>query len=167
VPPGYYPGSEPQYPAGYGQPVASAARFFLQCIETVFTENEVTLPTRRLIVVGSLAVEQNEVLAVMFGGIKIGSPGNELVNPRLEDSGRTAVYNVELWRKLPGGDSPVELHPETTSVAAEAAMQDSWLLFDAAHRADQLNVGVITSASVNANQGGMQGVSLQTEIQIP
>lgn len=161
-----YPGSAEQYPAGYDHPVSSVAQYFLSCIESVYTEAGIELPTARLIVVGAVAVE-SEVLAVMFGGVKTGSPGNERIAPgRLED-GRTAVFNVELWRTLPGATSPAPLKAATTNPAASRAMDDAWMLIDAAHRADQLNVGVSASSSVHEPTGDMQGVSLQCEIQVP
>jgi hypothetical protein len=132
----------------------------------VFSEQGIELPARRFITVGAVAVE-DELVAVMYGGLNVGSPGNEQTNAARVEAGRTVVYNVELWRKVPGALSPAPLDTDSIQAAAEIAMQDTWFLIEAAHRADQLQVGITASTSVNPPEGDMQGVSLQCEIQVP
>lgn len=156
-----------QYLAGYDHPVTSLARWVLKTIEDVYAEAEVELPTRRVLTIGSVAVDE-PVLAIMFGGLTVGPPGNELMSPMHGDSPQTAVFNVELWRPEPTL-GPRGLIPTAMeeSAAAEAVMQDTWLLGQAAFRTDQMGVGVIWRIAVNDPQGGMVGVSLTLDVQVP
>lgn len=160
-----------RYPAGYDRPVASLARYVLETIEKTYEETapeELALPPNRLVTIGSVAVD-NPLLAVMFGDITVGPPGNEMNTPYAGDNApRTASLNIELWRRAPSlsplGNVPSNL---AISTAAEAIMQDSWLLLEAVFAADQLGVGVIARVGVNEPNGEMQGVSVALEIQIP
>lgn len=156
------------YPAGYDYPVASAARYLLDAIVRVFDENEVELPARRVITIGSLAVD-TPVLAVMFGGVAVGPPGNELNVPFRGESPRSITLNVELWRSTPAFESAGGAEPsaETVTATAEAAMNDSWLLLQAAYVSDQTGVGIVANVTPSAPQGERHGVSMIVEQQIP
>ena len=156
-----------EYPAGYDRPVASAARFLLETIVRVFAENNVELPARRVITIGSLAVD-SPVLAVMYGGVAVGPPGNELDRPFRGDSPRSLTFNVELWRSTPAfGPGGGEPSSESVTASAEVVMHDSWLLLEAAYASDQLGAGIIASVTPNAPQGEREGVSMIVELQVP
>lgn len=156
-----------QYPAGYNRPVSSVARWILSTIEATFTEAGVALPDRRLLTIGSVAVD-GPLLAVMFGGLLVGPPGNELATPLRGESPRSATFNIELWRNTPAlgpsGTIPTEAEE---SAAAEIVMQDAWLLGESAHQADQMGVGVIWRVAVNEPQGQLAGSSMILDIQVP
>lgn len=166
-----FPGGVVSYPAGYERPVASVARHLLSVIEAEFSEAGIELPARRVITVGSVAVDE-ELLAVMFGGVYTGAPGNELNTPvtnRLDGIvPRSAVFNIELWRHIPAltasGQAPSAAQE---TAAAEEVTDDSWHLLEAAFRADQLGVGVIARVDVNPPQGEYHGLSMVVELQIP
>lgn len=155
------------YPAGYDHPVASAARYLLDAIVRVFDDHNVELPIRRVVTIGSLAVD-TPVLGVMFGGIAVGPPGNELNVPFRGESPRSITLNVELWRETTavdfGGGEP---SADVVTAQAEIAMNDSWLLLEAAYASDQSGVGVIASVTPSAPQGERHGISMIVEQQIP
>lgn len=156
-----------EYPAGYERPIASAARFLLDTIVRVFDENTVVLPERRVITVGSVAVD-SPVLAVMYGGLTVGPPGNELNTPFKGESPRTVVFNVELWRSTPAfGPGGREPSAALVTSTAETSMDDSWWLMQAAFESDQSGSGIVASVTPNAPQGEMVGVSMTVEQQVP
>jgi hypothetical protein len=156
-----------QYLAGYDRPIASVARYIMQVIEKTFDDYGIELPERRVIAIGSVAVDA-PLVAVMFGGVAVGAPGNELNAPLRGDSPRSLTFNVELWRQTPA-IGPSGLAPTATEIttSAEAIMNDSWLLLEAAYASDQLGVGVIANVTVNEPQGEMSGVSMAVELQVP
>lgn len=159
------------FPAGYDRPVASVARHLLATIESQFEAAEVELPARRLITVGSVAVD-SELLAVMFGGVYAGLPGNEMNAPVSNRGGglvsRTGVFNIELWRNVPAltshGMAP---SPEQETEAAEEVTQDAWLLLESAFASDQMGIGVIARVDVNEPRGEYHGVNMVVELVIP
>ncbi len=160
-----------QFPAGYDRPVASVARHLLSTIERTFSAAGIGLPARRVMTVGSVAVDQ-ELLAVMFGGVYTGLPGNEMNSPVSMKGGglvpRSVVFDVELWRDVPAlslsGNAPT---PAEESAAAEEVAQDAWLLLEAAFAADQTQFGVIARANVKEPEGELHGVSMIVEMVVP
>jgi len=139
----------------------------MRAIETVFQEAGVELPPRRLVTIGTVSVDE-PLLAVMYGGTSVGTPGNEMTVPMRQEQPRSATWNVELWRSQPilgaGGRIPT---PEQERDAAETIMNDQWLLIQSAYAADQMGVGVIARVGVNEPQGGTVGSSMSLELQIP
>ena len=157
---------DPRYPRGYERPIASAATRLLQVIEATFEANDTELPKRRYVSTGAVAVDTDQ-LTVMFGGIYVGPPGNELTTPYRGDQPRSLSLNVELWRRMPAlGASGTAPSPEAISAASEVLMHDSWLLLEAAYQFDLLGVGVIANAGVNEPQGEYGGVSMTVESQV-
>jgi hypothetical protein len=165
------PGGPATYPAGYNRPVASVARYLLSTIESEFSKAGIALPARRIITVGSVAVD-DEVLAIMFGGVYSGPPGNELNSPQSNRQHgivpRSASFNVELWRYVPAltsaGQAPSSA--EETQ-AAEEVTDDAWYLLEAAYNADQTGAGVVARVDVNEPNGEYHGVSMTVELVIP
>lgn len=166
-------GGIPEYLAGRDFPVPSQARYILRTIEQQFDIAvsagwATALPERRLLAIGAVAVDDPQ-LAVMFGGINVGPPGNEMTAPIKDDQPRSTRWNIELWRpiqtSMPSGyDSAPEA---TVSAHSEVVMQDSWVLLEAAYKCDQWGVGVIAGVAVNEPNGDMVGCSMTLEIQIP
>lgn len=155
------------YPAGQDKPIASAARYLLETIVNVYAEQGIDLPTRQVITIGSVAVD-GPVLAVMYGGITVGPPGNEMSTPYRGDSARTLTFNVELWRETPVIGMSGSVPPASAVTdAAEATMEDSWWLMESAFASDQMGIGIVASATVNEPQGGMVGVSMMMEMVVP
>jgi len=155
------------FPAGYERPVPSVARFLMQKIVETFDAAGIELPTNRVITVGTVAVDE-PLLAVMFGGISVGPPGNELNTPYRGDAPRTATMNVELWRRTPSL-TPSGAIPSSASISAsaESTMDDSWHLLEAGYRTDQMGVGIVANVAVLPPQGEMSGVSMAIEVTIP
>lgn len=152
------------YPAGYDYPVASAARYLLQTIVSMYAAKNVALPTRRVVTIGTVAVDE-PILAIMYGGVSVGPPGHESQQPDQGNSPRTLLFNVELWRETPNiGPAGSAPSASAVSAAAEIIMQDSWMLVEAAFSSDQTGIGVIARATVNAPQGAMIGVSMLLEM---
>src|SRR6266446_335704 len=120
------------YPAGYDYPVASAARYLLETIVSVYAAKGVPLPDRQLVTIGTVAIDE-PILAIMYGGVSVGPPGHEIHTPDQGNSPRTLLFNVELWRETPN-IGPAGSAPDATlvSAAAEIIMQDSWMLVEAA-----------------------------------
>jgi len=155
------------YPAGYDFPVASVALHLMKTIVDTYTARGTDLPARRVVTIGSVAVD-SPLVAVMFGGVAVGPPGNPLNAPLRGESSRTSTFNVELWRQIPTFD-PSGRAPDADLItaAAKVIMQDSWLLLEAAFASDQTEVGVIASTAVHAPEGEMAGVSMTMEMMIP
>lgn len=155
------------YPAGYDRPVASALRYIMERVVATFDAANVDLPDMRLVTVGSVSVD-GPLLAVMFGGIAVGPPGNEMTTPLRHEAPRTVTVNVELWRRAPAlSDAGAVPTPDAISAAAEIIMNDTWLLLEGAYASDQMGVGIIANATVNEPNGEMQGVAMALEVQIP
>lgn len=156
-----------QYPAGVNLPVASAAQYLLATIVQTYADVGIALPSRHVITVSTVAVEE-PLIAVMYGGATVGPPGNELRGPSQDDAPRSLLFNVELWRGAPGlGSNGLPPAADDVTAAAEMAMQDSWLLLDAAYRSDQIGVGIVARTAVLAQQGDMIGISLMLEMVTP
>lgn len=157
-----------EYLAGYDRPISSLARFVLKTIEDVYEEASIDLPDRRLLTIGSVAVDE-PLVAVMYGGLVAGPPGNET---NFQAHGgmlpRTALFNIEIWRETPAiGPSGLLPSSAEESKAAEATMQDTWLLAESALRTDQMLVGVVYRIGVHAPEGQLAGCSMTLEVQIP
>jgi hypothetical protein len=155
----------------YDFPIPTLAQHILDTIVSIYAakgEAATPLPSRRLTTIGSVAVDET-LLAVMFGGVAVGPPGNELNQPRRgETDPRTATFNVELWRNA-GTSSPngMAAPARMTSDAAKIVMQDAWLLLESAYACDQLGVGIIANVAVNEPQGDLVGCSMTIEVQVP
>src|SRR4051794_21726672 len=87
---------------GGDDPVAALALVVLETIVNEYDTRGLDLPKNRRIVIGELAVD-DEILGVMFGGCHVGPPGNELSQPFRGDVPRTAIFSIELWRKISTG----------------------------------------------------------------
>jgi hypothetical protein len=162
---------EQLYPRGVNRPVASATARLLTTIEQVYERENTPLPTRRYLATGQAPAVDEEQISVMFGGIYLGPPGNEMTTPYNGEAPRSMSLLVQLWRRIPAltdfGNVP---SAESISVASEILMHDSWLLVTAgAEFATQpgYNSGLIANAGVNEPQGEFAGVALTMEIQIP
>lgn len=169
LPPGYVSGLSGQaaFLAGYDRPIASVARLILERIVAMYEENDTPLPARRLITIGSVAVD-DELVAVMFGGVSVGPPGNELNQPLRQEQPRSMVYNVELWRDTPSiTESGTAPQPQEIQDASEIIMHDAWLLLEAAYTADMTGVGIIANVTVLEPQGQLHGVAMNLELQVP
>jgi hypothetical protein len=167
LPPGLFYATE----ADWNRPVAFVAPFVLDTIVEKFNELSAyvePLPSRQVITVGSVSVD-SPTLAIMYGGTRIGLPGNEAAQPANGDALRTVTFNIELWRRTqtssasglrPAGDSVITNHAFIT-------MQDSHVLLEAAGECDPRQAGVVASVDVYEPQGDMQGVSMMLQIAIP
>lgn len=155
------------------QAVVNLANYVLDTIVGGFDAASIALPERRLIVIGELTVD-TECLGVMFGGLHVGPPGNEVGQPYRGEQPRTCIFDVELWRKITtggeGGAPRARARVPNTSVVtaqAQVAMVDSWVLLQSAYLCDQMNAGVIASTAPLPPQGGLQGISLSLSLQVP
>lgn len=152
------------------EPVFALAQHVLDTIVGYYETADVKLPERRVVVIGELTVDK-EVLGVMFGGTHIGAPGNELSTPMRGEAPTTAVFSVELWRKVDVGRGGARGYrpPKSARVTDDAgmAMIDCWLLQRAALLCDQMSVGVIATTAPLPPQGGLQGINLSLQLQVP
>lgn len=154
------------YPAGHDRPIASVARFVMEKIVETYATHGKSLPTYRLITIGSVAVD-TELVAVMFGQVYTGTPGNEMNSPMRRETPRSCSMNIELWRNTPSlSDDGVDPGAAEQSVASEVIMDDAWLLLEAAYAADQMGVGVIANVTVMEPQGELHGLSMALEMQV-
>lgn len=154
------------YPRGYDRPIASAAVRLLDTIVSHYGDQGVELPGRRYVATGSVAVDTAQ-LTVMFGGIYVGPPGNELTTPYPGESPRSMSFNVELWRHIPAlGESGMAPSADEISAASEILMHDSWMLVEAAYLFDSSRHGIIANAGITEPQGELAGVSMTIEVQV-
>lgn len=155
------------YPAGVNLPVTSAAQYLMQTIVDTYASAGIELPTRHVITISTVAVEE-PILAVMYGGATVGPPGNEMRGPSQDDAPRSLLFNVELWRSAPGlGSSGMPPAEDAVTAAANMSMHDSWILLEAAYASDQVGVGIVARTAVLTQQGDMIGVSLMLEMVTP
>lgn len=156
-----------QYPAGVYFPVASAAQYLLATIVKTYADKGIDLPERHVITIGTVAVEE-PIVAIMYGGLTVGPPGNEMRGPSQDDAPRSLLFNVEMWRNAPGlSTNGLPPAPDKVTAAAEMSMMDSWLLMDAAYASDQIGVGIVARTSVLEQRGDMIGISLMLEMVTP
>lgn len=132
----------------------------------------IEVPKRRSIVIAELVVDDNEgVFGVIFGGTHVGPPGGEIAGPIKGDAPRTAVYDIELWRKVStqsgGGARARRPAGDAITDQAKTTMKDTWALQQAAYLCDRLNAGVIATTAPLPPEGGLQGVSLSLQLQVP
>lgn len=158
------------YPAGYDYPITSLAQFVLETIISTYAaraEVATPLPSRHVVTVGSVAIDA-PTLAVMFGGLSVGLPGNDLSRPFRSNEPRSADFNIELWRPITTAQ-PTGLPASAASISrsSEVTMQDTWLLLESAYACDQLGVGVIASTVIHEPQGDMIGVTMSLTLQVP
>ena len=156
---------------GGDDPVAALALVVLDTIVNEYEQRGLDLPADRRVVVGELAVE-GETLGVMFGGCHVGPPGNELSQPFRGDNPRSAIFSIELWRKISTGKGGARTAraPRADVVTAQASttMVDSWVLLEAAFKCDYIGgPGVIAATAPLAPSGGLQGVTLSLTLQVP
>jgi hypothetical protein len=151
-------------------PVGSLAQSVLDTVVATFESVGIALPNRQEITVGDLVVD-NEVLGVMFGGVHVGPPANEVSQPYRGNQPRTALFDIQLWRTVDTGEGGARGYtpPKTSRVISQAktAMLDAWYLLEAAYRCDQMNVGVVATTAPLPPQGGLQGIALSMSVQVP
>lgn len=149
-----------------------AARKAIEPIDKELAK-DLKIPKRQIIAVSEVPVDDdNGQIAVMFGGTHIGPPGAELTTPmKWDHAPRTAIFDIQLWRAIStgrGGASTARApKAEVVTRQAKVAMQDSWLLLEAAFKMDDASgAGVIASTAPLPPQGGLQGIALSVSLQV-
>lgn len=155
---------------GIDDPVGDLAQHVLDSVVATFDGAGIALPDRRVIVIGELPVDK-EIVGVMFGGVHVGPPANEVSGPFRGEQPRTGVFDVQIWRNISVGEGGARGYrpPRSDTVIDQAriAMLDAWYLLEAAYLCDEMHVGVVATTAPLPPQGGLQGISLSLSVQVP
>ncbi len=141
-------------------------------VVTTFNSYNVPLPTRRYWTVGQSSIDC-EQLTVTLVQTYLGSPGNEISEPRRCTAPRTAVVLVTVAREIP--TVSVNGRPPTSATIEEAAQIsaiDTWVLLQSINLLDMweeggYGIGVIGTVETPPPEGGFQLVVLQLTMAIP
>ena len=144
----------------------------LSRVVTAFNSYNVTLPARRYWTVGQSSIDC-EQLTVTLVQTYLGSPGNEISEPRRCTSLKTAVILVTIAREIP--TVSINGRPPTASAIEEAAQIsaiDTWVLLQSLDLLDMweeggYGVGILGTVETPPPEGGFQLVVLQLTIAIP
>ncbi len=142
-------------------------RTILAGIVDGYAERGISLPDRQYLTIGTPA-NDCEQLVVSWQQSYLGMPGNEATEPTKCESLRTAVFSVQLCRKMPvvsdGGNAP---KPDKIQQHSEAILLDAKVLFDIVSWIDPTSFGIITTCDVVEVSGGLACIQVQTVLVIP
>jgi len=142
-------------------------------VATVYDSYSMPLPTRRYYTFGTPVVDC-EQLVVSLVQIYLGSPGDEVTEPRRCNDPRTATVNVSVSREVPiaqqNGNPPT---PQAMQEANKVASYDSWILMESVNDLDiwaspgGFGLGVIATLDYEPPQGGYQTTVLTLTMAVP
>jgi hypothetical protein len=144
----------------------------LEKTESAFLSYNLPLPTRRYWTFGQPPVDC-EQLVVSFIQMYLGSPGDEVTQPRRCRDPRSAVINVSVSRQVPvvgqSGRPPAD---DDITLGSLASAYDAWALMESAASLDAweqtgFGLGIIATVEADAPEGGYQTVTMTLTAAIP
>lgn len=150
---------------------------FLQEVLTrvvnVYDSYNMPLPARRYYTFGSPVVDC-EQLVISLAQLYLGTPGDEVSEPRRCNDPRTATLNISVSREVPIVQ-PNGNPPTTQSVieANRVGAYDSWILMESINNLDTwaspggYGLGVIATLDFEEPQGGFQTTVLTITMAVP
>jgi hypothetical protein len=125
------------------------------------------LPDRQYVTLGPPA-NDCEQMVVSWQQIYLGTPGDEASQPQRCDAPKSAVWTVQIARKMPvvsqSGKAP---EPTAIQTYSEALLVDAWLLTEILANVDPFQLGTIVTCEFLEVSGGLGCVSAQTVLGVP
>ena len=144
----------------------------LERVESVFQSYNVTLPSRRYWIMGTPALDCEQVV-VSFIQMYLGPPGDEASTPQRCTVPRSAVVSISISRQVPvvgqNGRPPAADKIEEASYISAI---DAWVLMESVREFDMWDdsgygLGVIATVESSGPEGGLQTVSMQLTLAVP
>lgn len=145
----------------------------LNRLVTVYDSFNMPLPTRRYYTFGTPVVDCEQAV-VSLAQIYLGTPGDEVSEPRRCNDPRTATLNISISREVPiaqaNGNPPTEA---AMMEANKVAAYDSWALMESINELDTwaspggFGLGVIATLDYEPPQGGFHTTVLTLTMAIP
>lgn len=156
---------------------AKALAFYLEEVLertiNIFHSYGMPIPDRRYWTLGTASVDC-EQLVVSFIQMYIGSPGDEVTEPRRCMDPRSATVHVQIVRKVPtvtaSGKPP---SADTIQEYSQLQAYDAWVLLESAAQLDAwattggYGLGVIATVETSEPQGGFQSTILTLTSAVP
>ena len=144
----------------------------LERVETVFQSYNVPLPNRRYWMIGTPALDCDQVV-VSFIQMYLGSPGAEVSQPQRCNVPRSATIMIQISRPVPTvGPNGRPPSPEKIQQNSALSTTDAWVLMEALREFDMWDdtgygLGVIATLEITGPEGGFQTVGLQLTMAVP
>ena len=147
--------------------IVTLGRDILAGVVAGYKQRGLTLPDRQYLTLGT-PVNDCEQLVVSWQQAYLGTPGDEASLPQRCEAVKTAVFTVQICRKMPvvseSGKSP---SAEDIQENSEVALIDAYALFDIVAHIDPFDLGVIVTTDVVEVSGGLSCIQVQTTLAIP
>ena len=144
----------------------------LERVETVFQSYNVPLPNRRYWMIGTPALDCDQVV-VSFIQMYLGSPGAEVSQPQRCNVPRSATIMIQISRPVPTVGQNGR-PPSADKIQQHSALSttDAWVLMEALREFDMwddtgIGLGVIATLEITGPEGGFQTVGLQLTMAVP
>jgi hypothetical protein len=145
----------------------------LSRVINVYDSYDMPLPARRYYTFGAPVIDC-EQLVVSLAQLYLGTPGDEVSEPRRCNDPRTATLNISVSREVPIVQ-PNGNPPTTQSVieANRVGAYDSWILMESINNLDTwaspggYGLGVIATLDFEEPQGGFQTTVLTITMAVP
>jgi len=145
----------------------------LSRVVNVYDSYNMPLPARRYYTFGAPVIDC-EQLVVSLAQLYLGTPGDEVSEPRRCNDPRTATLNISVSREVPIVQ-PNGNPPTTQSVieANRVGAYDSWILMESINNLDTwaspggYGLGVIATLDFEEPQGGFQTTVLTITMAVP
>lgn len=144
----------------------------LERVETVFQSYNVPLPNRRYWMIGTPALDCDQVV-VSFIQMYLGSPGAEVSQPQRCNVPRSATIMIQISRPVPTVGQNGR-PPSADKIQQNSALSttDAWVLMEALREFDMWDdtgygLGVIATLEITGPEGGFQTVGLQLTMAVP
>lgn len=144
----------------------------LERVETVFQSYNVPLPNRRYWMIGTPALDCDQVV-VSFIQMYLGSPGAEVSQPQRCNVPRSATIMIQISRPVPTvGQNGRPPSAEKIQQNSALSTTDAWVLMEALREFDMWDdtgygLGVIATLEITGPEGGFQTVGLQLTMAVP
>lgn len=144
----------------------------LERVETVFQSYNVPLPNRRYWMIGTPALDCDQVV-VSFIQMYLGSPGAEVSQPQRCNVPRSATIMIQISRPVPTvGQNGRPPSGEKIQQNSALSTIDAWVLMEALREFDMWDdtgygLGVIATLEITGPEGGFQTVGLQLTMAVP
>ncbi len=144
----------------------------LERVETVFQSYNVPLPNRRYWMIGSPALDCEQVV-ISFIQMYLGPPGAEVSQPQRCNVPRSATIMIQISRRVPVvGQNGKPPSGSTIQQNSALSTVDAWVLMESIKEFDMWDdtgygLGVIATLEITGPEGGFQTVGLQLTMAVP
>lgn len=147
--------------------LVTLGRTILAGVVDGFGARGIDLPERRYLTLGTPA-NDCEQLVVSWMQSYLGTPGDEASVPQRCDAVKSAVFTVQLSRKMPVvSDSGASPSAANIQASSETLLLNAYVLLDVVAHIDPFDLGVIVTSDVIEVSGGLGCVQVQTVLALP